>query len=197
MTHLTALNVCLTASLLTGSANPIEYMVHSGYFEKNNSGLKDEASYLAIKDRETFDKAFGVAFTMGKKPNVLPANAFDTRIVVAAIKRGGQVWEYKVEGVTADHATPTVRYGATSKDGSGARFASPMVVSVARNGVGDKMSSSMFQDLATLLANSMWYPQTVTISWTKIPMDGNALGKFHVVSADTRSSSPQAHPLTA
>jgi len=29
------------------------------------------------------------------------------------------------------------------------------------NGVGDKMSSSMFQDLATLLANSiMWYPQT-------------------------------------
>ena len=64
--------ICLTASLLTGSANPIEYMVHSGYFEKNNSGLKGEASYLAIKDRETFDKAFGVAFTMGKKPNVRP-----------------------------------------------------------------------------------------------------------------------------
>ena len=132
MTHLTALSVCLTASLLTGSANPIEYMVHSGYIEKNNSGLKGEASYLAIKDRETFDKAFEVAFTMGKKPNVLPVNAFDTRIVVAAIKRGGQVWEYKVEGVTADHATLTVRYGATSKDGSGAQFASPMVVSVAR-----------------------------------------------------------------
>jgi len=132
MTHLTALSVCLTASLLIGSANPIQYMVHSGYFEKNNSGLKGEASYLAIKDRETFDKAFGVAFTMGKKPNVLPVNAFDTRIVVAAIKRGGQVWEYKVEGVTADHATLTVRYGATSKDGSGAQFASPMVVSVAR-----------------------------------------------------------------
>src|SRR5208283_5561558 len=65
------------------------------------------------------------------------------------------------------------------------------------NGVGDKMSSSMFQDLATLLANSMWYPQTVTISWAKIPMEGNALGKFHVVSADTRSSSPQTHPLPA
>jgi hypothetical protein len=40
MTHLTALSVCLTASLLTASANPIEYTVHSGYFEKNNSGLK-------------------------------------------------------------------------------------------------------------------------------------------------------------
>ena len=33
MTHLTARCVCLTASLLTGSANPIEYMVHSGYFD--------------------------------------------------------------------------------------------------------------------------------------------------------------------
>jgi hypothetical protein len=132
MTHLTSLSVCLTASLLTGSANRIEYTVHSGYFEKNNSGLKGEASYLAITARETFDKVFGVAFTMGKKPNVLPANGFDTRIVVAAIKRGGQAWEYKLEGVTAEDATLTVRHGATSKDGSGAQFASPMVVSVAR-----------------------------------------------------------------
>ena len=49
MTHLTALNVCLTASLLTGSANPIEYKVHSGYFEKNNSGLKDESGVMRGK----------------------------------------------------------------------------------------------------------------------------------------------------
>ena len=72
MTHLTALSVWLTASLLTALANPIDYTLHSGYFEKNNSGLKGEASYLAIADRQTFDKVFGVAFTMGKKPNVLP-----------------------------------------------------------------------------------------------------------------------------
>jgi len=39
---------------------------------------------------------------------------------------------FGVEGATADHATLTVCYGATSKDGSGAQFASPMVVSVAR-----------------------------------------------------------------
>ena len=136
-------------------------MVHSGYFEKNNSGLKGEASYLAIKDRETFDKAFGVAFTMGKKPNVLPANAFDTRIVVAAVKRGGQVWEYKVEGVTTDHATLTVRYGAPSKDGSGVRFASPMVVSCCEE----------------------WSRRQNVIQHVSGP--GNALGKFYVVSADS------------
>ena len=41
---------------------------------------------------------------MGKKPHVLPARAYDTRIVVATIKRGGQIWSkdeitYYVDGV--------------------------------------------------------------------------------------------------
>ncbi len=50
---------------------------------------------------------FGVAYTMGKKPNVLPANGFDSRIVVAAIKRGGQVWQYKVDGVAVQSVENT------------------------------------------------------------------------------------------
>jgi hypothetical protein len=56
----TAQSVFLTTSLLTASVNPIEYWFHIGYFEKNNSGLKGEASYLAITDRETFDERFGI-----------------------------------------------------------------------------------------------------------------------------------------
>ena len=132
MTHLAALSVCLTASLFTAPAKPVEYTVHSGYFEKNNSGLKGETSHLAVTDKETFNKLFGVAFTMGKQPHVLPANTFDTRIVVATIKRGGKIWEYKVEGATAEDGTLKVRYTASSKDGGGAQFASPMVVSVTK-----------------------------------------------------------------
>ena len=118
--------------MLTGPANPVAYTVHGGYFEKNNSGLHGEASYVAIANRAAFDKVFGVAFTMGKKPTVLPENAFETRIVVAIIKRGGRVWQYKVQGVTAENAALTVQYEATSKLGGGATFASPLVVSVAR-----------------------------------------------------------------
>jgi hypothetical protein len=79
--------------------------LHSGYFEKNHSGLKGEESYLAITDRETFDKVFSVAFTSGRKPTLLRANAFGTQIVVAAIKRGGQVW---FEGKVLDHSRWTV-----------------------------------------------------------------------------------------
>ena len=42
-------------------------------------------------------------------------------MVAAVIKRGGQVWEYKVEGVTADNATLTVRYPVHLMGWTGAR----------------------------------------------------------------------------
>jgi acetyl esterase len=129
-----ALILCLTASLLParGTAMPVDYAVHSGHFEKNDSGLKGVASYLLLDNRKSFEKIFGVAFTAGPKPNIVAADAFTARSVVAVIKRGGEVWDYKVEGVTSEEDRLTVRYTATAKDGSGARFASPLVVSVPK-----------------------------------------------------------------
>jgi hypothetical protein len=111
--------------------NKVEFKVQSGYFEKNNSGLKGDESVLAFTDPKSFDQVFGVAFTMGKKPEVLAKDAFDTRLVVAAIKRGDAPWTYKVDKVTADGDTLYVQYEATSKKGDGsAKFASPLIVSV-------------------------------------------------------------------
>jgi len=94
------------------------------------------ARYLGcIRYRELFllqgTPLFGVAFTMGRRPNVLPKDAFKTRMAVALIKRGDSIWTYKVEKVTAKEGTLTVTYAATSKDGGGtARFASPLIVSI-------------------------------------------------------------------
>ncbi len=130
MPQLTVLSLCLAASLLMAPGQPVPYTVHSGYFERNDSGLKGASSCLAIRDRAVFDRTFGVAFTQGKKPNVLPANAFDSRMVAGLIKRGDRVWEYRVEGVTADEGTLSVQYQATPRDGGGATFASPLIVSV-------------------------------------------------------------------
>jgi hypothetical protein len=110
----------------------IDYQVHGGYFEKNNSDLTGAASYLAFTGQVAFDKVFGVGFTMGKKPNVLPENAFASRMVVAVIKRGGQIWQYEVRKVSAADGVLTVRYAATGRDGGSARFASPLIVSVPR-----------------------------------------------------------------
>jgi hypothetical protein len=108
----------------------VDYLVYDGYFESNKSGLKGDTSFLAFADDAAFDKIFGKAVVMGKKQNFLPKDAFETKLVFATIKRGDKVWEYKVEKVTADKDTLYVQYTAKSKDGGGATFASPLIVSV-------------------------------------------------------------------
>jgi len=109
----------------------LEFKVQSGYFEKNNSGLKGDESLLAFTDQKSFDQVFGVGFTMGKKPDVLPKDAFDSKLVVAVIRRGDAPSTYKVDKVTADGDTLYLQYDATSKKGDGsAKFASPLIVSV-------------------------------------------------------------------
>jgi hypothetical protein len=130
------LAVALAASQLPGAdeakGKEIFFSVHNGYFESNKSGLKGDASYLAITDGKVFDGLFGKAVTMGKKPNFLPANTFESDMVAATIKRGNMIFEYKVEKVTADEGTVYVQYKATGKDGGTATFASPLIVKLPR-----------------------------------------------------------------
>jgi hypothetical protein len=111
--------------------NKVEYQIHNGYFESNKSGLKGDASFLAIADQKKFDETFGKAVVMGGKPNFLPKDAFDSRLVVATIKRGNSTYEYKVDKVTADEGTLYVQYEATAKGGGGtATFATPLIIAV-------------------------------------------------------------------
>ncbi len=115
------------------AGDKIDYHVHTGHFEKNNSGLKGESSYLAFTNRQAFDKIFGLAFIAKKKQNFLPKNAFDDHLVAAVIKRGKAVWEYKVDKVTARKATLYVHYQAKAKDSGGAAtFATPLILSVKK-----------------------------------------------------------------
>ncbi len=113
----------------------VEFLVHSGHFEKNNAGLKDNPSFLALTSAEAFDKVFGVAFTMGKKPNVVPKGAFEKSLVVATVKRGNFITKYEVEGATLADGTLTVKYKTTDEAGGTATFASPLIVSVPKAGV--------------------------------------------------------------
>jgi hypothetical protein len=110
----------------------VKFEIHDGHFEKNNAGLKGDSNYLVLTDREGFDKVFGVARVIGKQ-NFVPKDAFDKEMVVAVIKRGKAVTEYKVEKVTADDRTLYVQYTAkTGKPGS-ATFASPLIISVDKD----------------------------------------------------------------
>jgi hypothetical protein len=108
----------------------VDYGVYDGYFESNKSGLKGPQSFLTFTKARDFNKVFGKAVVMGKKRKFLSDDAFDSKVVVATIKRGGDIWTYQVEKVTANDGKLMVRYKAMSRDGGGARFASPLVIAV-------------------------------------------------------------------
>jgi hypothetical protein len=114
----------------------VEYTLHGGHFEKNTVGLKGDQSFLLLTTREAFDKVFGTGFVMGKKPNVVPKDAFDKSVVVATIKRGNAVTTYEVEKVTLDKdGTLYVQYKATTGPAGTATFASPLVVTAPKDKV--------------------------------------------------------------
>jgi hypothetical protein len=115
-----------------GRMAKVDFEVHDGHFESNKSGLKGDASYLAITDRAGFDAVFGTAAVMGKKFNYVPKDAFEKKMVVAVIKRGDAPVDYTVEQVTTADDKLYLQYKATEKGATTAKFASPLILTVDR-----------------------------------------------------------------
>src|SRR4051812_9253102 len=93
-----------------GEQHALDFQHYDSYFEKNNSGLEGEKSYLVLTDREQFDKVFGPAPRAGKN-SFLPHDAFETKIIVATIKRGS-MRRYSDVTVTENNGVLTVSYTA-------------------------------------------------------------------------------------
>jgi hypothetical protein len=132
----------------------VAFKVHSGYCERaaharaeQLKALKAKApsnvSFLAFTDQSAFEKAFGKApakedFTFlpngeapGKRPNLLPKNAFDKKMVVVTTVRGPNIAAYKVVKVTADGDTLYVQYQSSSAfAGNNRIWSSPLILSV-------------------------------------------------------------------
>jgi hypothetical protein len=135
----------------------VEFKVHSGYCERAEHARAEQikaqkektlgnVSFLAFTDQDSFDKAFGKApdkedlenflpngEAKGKKPNLLPKDAFDKKMVVATTVRGASISVYKVLKVTADGETLYVQYQeASSFAGNNRIWSSPLIISVDR-----------------------------------------------------------------
>lgn len=113
-----------------GAKRELDFQRCESYFEKNNSGLKGQKSYLALVDQKQFDKVFGPAATMGQN-SFLPPGAFKSKIVVAAIKRGS-LRHYDGVKVTAGGGVLTVSYTAKDDPPGSATFSSPLILAVDR-----------------------------------------------------------------
>ena len=90
----------------------------------------EPASFLVISDRKAFDGIFGVAFVMGDTSHRLPEKAFDSKMVVAVIKRGKALWQFAVHGVQAMEGVLAVRYTETATQQDSAEYACPLIVSI-------------------------------------------------------------------
>jgi hypothetical protein len=111
----------------------LAFDTYSGYFVSNKFEPDSAESFLAITNQEQFDKVFGAAFVMGDKSHRLPNGAFTSHLVVAAIKRGAAVWQFKVQSVAVKDGVVKVSYTTTSKKSESATFACPLIVSVPKD----------------------------------------------------------------
>jgi hypothetical protein len=100
----------------------------SSYFEKNNSGLKGEKSYLVLTTQEQFDKVFGPAARMSKN-TFLPSDTFETKVIVATIKRGS-MRRYSDITVGEKDGVLTVSYTAEDDKPGSATYRVPLILAV-------------------------------------------------------------------
>jgi len=120
----------LAAAVPAPPAKPVVFETHDGYFVSNKFAPKEPVSFVVLKDQESFDKVFGVAMVMGDKSHRLPRNAFDKKLVVAAIHRGKAMVSYQVDSVVAEAETLIVRYTTESKPSATAEFSCPLILSL-------------------------------------------------------------------
>jgi hypothetical protein len=116
----------------TDAADKIPFDTYSGYFVSNQFEPDAAESFLVLTTQKEFDKVFGVAFVMGDRSHRLPKDAFESNMVLAAIKRGKTVWEYKVERVAEAKGVVALRYTADEKRSESASFACPLILSIPK-----------------------------------------------------------------
>jgi len=87
---------------------------------------------VVAKDQQQFDAVFHVASVMRDTSHRLPADAFQSLMVIAPIKRGKASWQFAVESVTESKGVVELRYKATSKPSDSATFTSPLIVAITK-----------------------------------------------------------------
>jgi uncharacterized protein YecT (DUF1311 family) len=150
------------------AARPISFETYNGYFVSNKFEPDAPASFVVIKDRKAFDDVFGTAMVMGDKSHRLPADFFESkavsRIVLAVVKRGHAVWQFKVKDVSERAGTLILSYTATAGKESSATFASPLIVAVP----GGVYAGVRFEENGQLA-------KRIEIAWAEIKQDA---GRF-------------------
>jgi len=123
---------CLGQRASAAEPAKLTFDTYGGYFVSNKFEPDAAKSFVVIHDEEQFGKVFGAGFVMRDKHHRLPKDAFKSLLVIAPIKRGNALVEYKVEGVTEMKGAVELRYTTTEKKSDTATFACPLIVSIPK-----------------------------------------------------------------
>ena len=115
-------------TMKSGESTPVDFQQYTSYFEKNNSGLKGQKSYLAVTDQKQFDRIFHPATTMGTN-SFIPEDVFKSKIIVSTIKRDN-LREYSDVKVTEKNGILWVSYNVRDQKPDGATYRSPLILGV-------------------------------------------------------------------
>jgi beta-lactamase regulating signal transducer with metallopeptidase domain len=120
----------------------IAFDLHGAYIVSNKFEPDVAASFVVIQDQKTFDEVFRMVMMQDKNPR-LKNHTFDTKIVLAVVKRGMTACTYKVQAVTAESGVLRMRYSTTTEAHPAATFASPLIVSIPK---GDYIAVEFVED---------------------------------------------------
>jgi hypothetical protein len=107
-------------------------LVYNGYFVSNKFRPDETLTLALITDKKSFDEVFGEAFVMRDKSKRLPPDAFETRLIATAIRRGPAFHEYRLEQAQLKSGELTLQFHTESRPDASATFACPLIVSVPR-----------------------------------------------------------------
>ena len=110
----------------------LKFQTYSGYFVSNKFEPDSPASFVVLDNRKQFDQVFGVAFVIGDKSPRLAPDAFETRLILAAIRRGKAFCTYQISSVTEKEGVVHLRYQTRSKKSDSATFACPLILSIPK-----------------------------------------------------------------
>jgi hypothetical protein len=114
----------------TGAERTLDFQRYdSSYFERNDTGLTAQTSYLVVTSQAQFDRTFGAAPTMGQN-NFLPKNIFNTKVVIATIAKGHFLRTYDHPNVTVKDGKIYVWFEIRNTQQESATFASPLILAV-------------------------------------------------------------------
>lgn len=117
---------------LSAEPQPVKFDTYDGYFVSNKFEPDTPESYVLLTDQKAFNNTFGVAFVMGDKSHRLAKDVFTGHVVVAVVKRGMAITEFKVNQISESADGLEIRYTTKEQKQNSAQFASPLIISVPR-----------------------------------------------------------------